>query len=273
MEHLNYCRHMVKQLAAISSIPSASEEIRSRATHLIDLANAAQKFMLPPGGVLLEDNELKALDSAELMRLPHQFLALEYKFRESSGKIITFAREHRDSESIAVTPVFFAEENGCWSEFPTFFIPASPMLAIENRSGGRAHLNFAYPASANKQVCIDSASVVLAFLNALQCSNVHIAKSEQKKIGKKIKTALAFDTYHILTIDAPGRHQSEGEGAGHFGSHRAPREHLRRGHIRRLAGNRRVWVNATVVAAGKSAGRVSKDYAVRASQPAAKAAT
>jgi hypothetical protein len=96
-------------------------------------------------------------------------------------------------------------------------------------------------------------------LNALACSNVHIERSEPKKSSKKIKSALPFDTYHILTIDVPG---NSGGGMA-TGSHRSPREHLRRGHIRRLGDGRRIWVNATVVAAGRGAGVVTKDYAIR----------
>jgi hypothetical protein len=100
----------------------------------------------------------------------------------------------------------------------------------------------------------------------LHCKNVHTEKIEVSKTRKAIhsskKAALPFDTYHVLTIDAPGK-PGEGERAG--GNHRSPREHLRRGHIRRLGGGRRIWVNATVVAVGCSGGTVKKDYALRRS--------
>ena len=102
---------------------------------------------------------------------------------------------------------------------------------------------------------------IISLCNALACSNVHIERSEPKKAGKKIKAALPFDAYHILTIDATG---AAGERVGRAGEHRSPREHLRRGHIRRLADGRRIWINATVVAAGRGAGVVSKDYRLTA---------
>lgn len=265
MEHLNYCRHLVKQLNKIVCIPSADEETKLKAAHLIDLASASQKFILPPGGWLLEDYELKALDGTETLRLPHPFVALEYPPRAGGAKVITFAREHHAAESIALTAVYYTEANGCWTTSPTFYVPTNPHVAIDNRHGGRAYLNFAYPDSikdaASKQVCIDTASVAFAFLNALQCSNVHVARSEPRKAGRKVKAALPFDTYHVLTIDVPGM---PGERGGSGGAHRSPREHLRRGHIRRLGDGRRIWVNATVVAAGRGAGTVTKDYALRA---------
>lgn len=255
---------MVKQLTTLSQVPSVDTETKSRATHLIDLAAAAQKFTLPAGGVLLEDNELKALEGVEVMRLPHQFVALECQSLESSGKAITFAREHIDAAAIAVTPVHFAEANGCWTEYPTFFIPTDPTLAIAHRDGGRAHITLAYSESVaddgGKRLCNTHASIVLSFMNALQCSNVHVARSEQRQGGKKAKTAFPFDTYHVLTIDVPGRASGRSDPTG---PHRAPREHLRRGHIRRLTDGRRIWVNATVVAAGRGAGIVKKDYALR----------
>ena len=97
-------------------------------------------------------------------------------------------------------------------------------------------------------------------LNALGCSNVQIERSKPKRAGKKVKAALPFDAYHVLTIDAPGR---AGDRVVPTGPHRAPREHLRRGHIRRLADGRRTWVNATVVASGRRGGVIKKDYAIR----------
>lgn len=107
---------------------------------------------------------------------------------------------------------------------------------------------------------IDDPFVILSFINALSCSNVRTARHEPKK--SKPKSALPFDAYHVLTIGTTGVSRI----APGIGAHRSPREHLRRGHIRRLDDGRRIWVNATVVAAGRGAGVVTKDYAFRAAQ-------
>jgi hypothetical protein len=92
---------------------------------------------------------------------------------------------------------------------------------------------------------------------------VHTQKLPPLKAPKKkAKDALPFDSYHILTVDAPGG----GNLNGRSGGHRSPREHLRRGHIRRYENGARIWVNATVVNAGIG-GRVSKDYLLRGELP------
>lgn len=263
-EHPNYCRSLVKQLTQLRLIPSADEKEKLRATHLIDLASASQKFILPPGGILIEDAELKAIDGDEKLRLPHPFVALEFLHKVGGGKVIVFAREHLDSSSIAVTVVGFVTADGCWDSLETFFIPTNPKIAVDSRHDRLAHINIGYfdsvKVDTEKGVWLEAASVVLSFLNALQCSNVHIARSDPKKAAKKVKAALPFDTYHILTIDVPGRSGESGESTG---PHRSPREHLRRGHIRRLSDGRRIWINAAVVAAGRGAGVVKKDHALR----------
>ena len=101
-----------------------------------------------------------------------------------------------------------------------------------------------------------AASTLLNFLNALACSNVHTEKLPTRKPSKTLG-ALPFDEYHVLTIDRPA-----GTGNGHAGgSHRSPREHLRRGHIRRLPTGSKIWVNAAVINAG-AGGKIRKQYAM-----------
>jgi hypothetical protein len=111
------------------------------------------------------------------------------------------------------------------------------------------------------ELAVEPVVALLSLLNALACSNVRIERSEPRMRRKKSASALPFDTYHVLTVGPPGT----GPHGSLTGGHRSPREHLRRGHIRRLEDGRRIWVNATVVAAGRGAGVVTKDYAVKPS--------
>lgn len=92
---------------------------------------------------------------------------------------------------------------------------------------------------------------------ALACKNVsrreHPAPASLNK--QRIKAGkLPLKGFHVLEVQGGG----EMPGAGAAGDRSAPRSHLRRGHIRRLPGDRVTWVNSTVV---KGRGFVDKVYA------------
>ena len=108
----------------------------------------------------------------------------------------------------------------------------------------------------------DECQTVLSLIEALSCSNVKAtplpARQKMNK-GAAKRGALPFDEYHILTLD--GHSKSSGEGKT-FLDRRSPREHLRRGHIRRLE-NKRIWINSMVVNAGNH-GKIHKSYMLEA---------
>lgn len=265
MEHLNFCRNLTKQYAAIVEVPGLDETFRARMNHAMDLAAASQKFLLPDGGLLLDDPELRAIDGNLPLRLPHHFLALEFLHADDEDrpdvltKRIVFARERGDF--VHLSGAGFEAHSALWVWMPECAIPMQDYLD-RSAPSGRAAVRFRplAPWDAGPDCYPLYLKVFMCFLNALACSNVHVARSEPRKAGKKVRAALPFDAYHVLTINVPGR---AGERGGFAGPHRAPREHLRRGHIRRLTDGRRIWVNATVVAAGRGAGVVKKDYALR----------
>ena len=181
-------------------------------------------------------------------------IAIEY--RVGAEKWITLATERDDDIALQLV---LCSGTMAWTPTCLVLLPRSEPL--KDIGGGLALPNVkALDDECPLELAEEPAAALLSMLNALGCSNVHIERSESKNSGKKIKAALPFDAYHVLTIDVPGRH---GERTGAGGDHRSPREHLRRGHIRRLADGRRIWVNATVVSVGRGAGVVTKDYTVR----------
>lgn len=267
---LNYCRSMVKQFTCSIAIPGFPPENKRMLSHAIDLAQASKKFIMPSGGRLFDDKELKALDETEALRLPYPMIAMEYEqtiqndYDEAMGRMsksskrIVFARERDDHIYIFVC--CWLDSMGMWGPLPTeVAIPVKMYLDRSKKSlDGRVSIR----AQMQNQIAPmsdfgDEIGSLLCLLNSLQCSNVKIDHHVPKVKGKKVKTAHAFDSYHFLTIDPPK--QSSFTGAS--GGHRSPREHLRRGHIRRLE-DRKIWVNASVVGTG-SAGKISKDYKVR----------
>lgn len=256
----NYCRNLQRQCRELLAIPNLQPARRAELEHVIDLCRASVKFLLPHGGVLLEDSELRGLEEGQELRLPFPFVALEYTadLSHDDGALVParrvlFCREHDDG--IAVMAAAFTNENGCWAVKDDFVIPKKGYVLRSEKGGVLILAN--YPLGFGPSNGNYSASTVLGFLNALTCSNVGIQRMAPRKANKKGKAALPFDTYHVLTVDS--RHVA-GERAGTQGEHRSPREHIRRGHIRRLSSGAKIWINATVVAAGRSAGKVQKDY-------------
>ena len=91
-------------------------------------------------------------------------------------------------------------------------------------------------------------------------SNVFTVEHEPPKFinaKRKKKGKLPLFSYHTLHIGKP----RSGKSGDPIGTHNSPRLHFRRGHIRKLADGRRIWVNACLVG-DKTKGIVQKDYIV-----------
>jgi len=112
---------------------------------------------------------------------------------------------------------------------------------------------------------IDEVRACYEFLAAINCSNVgtqdvpapSMLNDKRKKKGKTL-----FYPYKVLDLSPV----SESGSKGSSGSHASPRAHLRRGHIRQLgerAGNKVLWINATMVNAKTDGPPVSTVYKVR----------
>lgn len=270
-EHLNYCRQIVKQYSHLLAITGLTPPEKTSYRHAIDLCYASQKFILPDGGHILADGELRALDEMLPLRLPYKFIALEYKPIKTasedyawetveSSKRVVFARDRDDG--VYVTPACFHDNSKLWIILPEAFIPSTDYLDRSNIKNGNVFIKTRWPRGVDQRDYYDEVSVLLTFLNALACSNVNIEKSIRKNQGKKVKAALQFYDYHILTINV-GRSSYDSKGHGEVG-HRSPREHLRRGHIVRPQSGRPYWRNSTIVNAGRGFGKVDKNYQLRA---------
>lgn len=254
MQHLNYCRQAVKHLSW-NAEHHGSPQVRSDCAVALHRIRGAQKFIIPSNGRVMPDVELRGLDGTEL-RLPFQTIAIEFVDREGNGRI-TLAWETADLINMVHIVRLASEKDIGWT--PTCLL-SMPTMRYIDASG--VPVVSASDGECPDMLAHESWAEVLSLLNALACSNVRIELSPAKAVHKAMrkKGALPFDDYHILTIDVPGRGQGDGLGQG---GHRSPREHLRRGHIRRLEDGRKLWINATVVNPGIG-GKVSKDYHVRA---------
>lgn len=270
---MNYCRQIIKQYSSLMNDSRLEPDVRKLFSHVVDLSNASVKFLLPEGGRLIDDTEYRALNENEALKLPFPFCALEYHrndevqdpLREGeflTTKAVVFARERDDA--IVVLPVVFFDQKDAWLPMPEVAIPKIGFLDRSIVVDGFTAIRY-HPADPRipAKDYADEAYALMCFLNALQCSNVKIQSTPPRKANKKSKTAIPFDTYHVLTVDVGGRGAIERQEEG---SHRSPREHLRRGHVRRYESGLRVWVNATVVNSGRGLAKVTKDYRMKCSK-------
>ncbi len=280
MQHLNYCRQVQKAIVDRDCLYFCSkdnkEDMDAQIFYSESALKLATKFVLPLNGSLIDDEGLRGVRSHEDMRLPFQYVALEFEAEEDHGleKRVLILGDPSGGY-ILVTPWFYEKTNKKWALFPSFFLPQKTSEAFDVGKEGLIKVRYSVSLSCCLQdkdenfreltnnFLTDCLFAATSFLNAFACLNVHIEKSTAKstKQGKKVKAALPFDDYHFLTVDVPGKSGSRGEGLG--GSHRSPREHLRRGHIRRLDSGP-IWVNACVVNAGIGS-KVGKSYLVRKS--------
>lgn len=274
MHHLNLCRQMTKNMSSLVNMPSLSRELLPVLRHMMDLSAASEKFLLPVNGKLIDDPQYRGLDGDAPLRLPYDFVALEFELEEKdreeteipgvlekTNAMIVFARQVEGNIVFSSAHRFVSD--GQWEPLPGGAISSvgSRQKAADGRMQVATEVMLDDVSTRNDN--IRPVQTVLSFLNALSCSNVKPVKSPAQNSQKALrkKGALPFDDYHILTINVPGKVQSIGEGLGL--SHRSPREHLRRGHIRRYESGLRIWVNAHVVNAGVG-GKVTKDYRLAA---------
>jgi|APLak6261701877_1056259.scaffolds.fasta_scaffold00037_24 hypothetical protein len=110
---------------------------------------------------------------------------------------------------------------------------------------------------------VDEVIALVEFCAIMNCSNVdtQVFKASDKLNKKRlISGKFQFYDYHVLMLN-PLADKTEAKATGNS-SHASPRMHLRRGHIRRLANSKVIWVNATVVGT-KKFGVVDKSYQLK----------
>lgn len=252
----------------------------------------AQKFILPNGGRIF-DTDFKALP--DILNLPFPEIVIEYSCHGLGGGLVQ--EQIGDAAVSAPNRIVFAKQQDNFITIcsmvqyktPTpfwFFMPYAalitressnndilPNLLVSKRSIIKSiNNNFVTVGYCDigdiakqrlgddweKFACMDlndEVGAVLALIEALSCKNVQIEKLPVRKPNKSAakRGALLFDEYSVLTIN-----RTNNSYAAVGGTHRSPREHLRRGHIRHLStGN--IWVNSTVVSSNVG-GKINKIY-------------
>lgn len=262
MDNTNYTRSVVKEFSELLKANRIPPKVISDAQTIVEWAKKAVKFMLPLNGTTFYDTYLKALDSEMELRLPFDTVALEFQADTDPNatkrtKVVILAKEVEAeglySKGIALYTLFREPSDYGWAGFPYSVLPSSGYLKDNNT------LVTLLIAPGTDKELVDvlevSAQTVLQFLNVLSCANTRI-DNIGKTPAKARPGALPFDDYHVITIPAL-RNGSESKG----GTHRSPREHVRRGHIRRYQNGTKIWINSMVVSRGVE-GKIDRDYRV-----------
>lgn len=267
-----------------------------KSMQLLHDAQKAVKFVMPTDGKIFDTN-LSGLTSEH--RLPFDRVLIEYECLAPGGmssqafgeektqaarKRIVYAEQQEKTiivMSIVAFKTPYGEDHWTVQPYISELIPSELVKDVlvedvtpykdtkkieqfrvaEYDFGGQAEKTFGEKWSEHAYYdMIDEVNCVLNMMEALSCRNVSTEQLPVKnnKLAQRKKGALPYDLYHVLVVNGRSGEKSVDQG----GSHRSPREHLRRGHIRRLpSGN--VWVNSTIVNHG-SHGKVQKAYALEA---------
>lgn len=243
---------------------------------------SAQKFRLPIDGVVLDVLNIKEIREQEvdfdirwffdnylpIAKLPYPVITLEYLQNHENSinvKTILLIDVSPNEKQWRINYFYNVYSNGVartkgWQPFfytLIFDVPLMQYDFISNPMANDTQLDKEMHEHFTNELLM-ALYVLLSFLAALNCSNI-----EQKdqlapvKLNKKRESngKLPLFDYKVLTINTKETISKKGESTG---THASPRQHLRRGHIRRLK-NKHVWVNSCVVG-DATKGMVKKDY-------------
>jgi hypothetical protein len=260
--------------------------------------HAGPAFALPEGGRLLDVRPFDVVhEGEEELRLPFESFQLEYPLVNGDergdlmvqvmdgkkwldieaalrGKTVEQALEESEEKGVRARHKY----DDCVVLFPWLYRPSqlpwwstlSPIWLDLKRyakvvPGKQVMLQF--DETSRWEGLFDESSYlaflapVVEFLKVMECGNVRTHKTPARPLSntQKRKGALPFDDHWTLVL---GDNPMEASRVPGTGSHRSPREHMRRGHIRRYENGTKTWVRSCVVNPG-AAGRVEKDYVVK----------
>lgn len=289
----NYAAQVEKSLVgAIDTLTQKQHKDDALYTRLyLSMMGDAVHFVMPDTARLMNDG-LSGL-SGNVSKLPYPVMTVEYYSRSleitadepdrnihksNIDKVCILAVEHPsavyDKKGFSVHA--FGHGCGGWATMPIgLFVPEDATMASSSLddfkiigtlpdSCKKHYLNMS---SAQKKTMLGgiikiAALPVFELIEALSCRNVTTANHQEASPAndKRIKSGkLPIYETKMLVIDTKATETSSGVSGG---SHASPRQHLRRGHIRRhpTAGN--LWINSCVVG-DPSKGVINKSYAVK----------
>ena len=221
-----------------------------------------QHFALPAGGRLFDDG-LRGLDTdLHAIRLPYPVITLS--FADGARRTLVVAQELHEAErtTIAVQVAVDTGDGQGWGFFPCTAQPeqrhddGSVCWQCFDSIGSRLDR------APMHEAVMASARSVLELIEALTCNNVasEIVERIDPALNARRRRQGKLPLYevHRLVVKVGGVAHAIGAPVA---DRNGPREHLRRGHVRRLPDGRRTWVQCCVVGS-RALGVIRKTYAV-----------
>jgi hypothetical protein len=223
----------------------------------------AQHFTLPQGGRLFDDG-LRGLDmDLHAIRLPFPIVTLS--FDDGVRRTLVVAQEQHEAgrNPIAVQVAVDIGDGQGWG-----FFPCSAQPEQRHDDGGIVWQCFDTVGSRLDRTPMHEAVMaagrsVLELVEALSCNNVsaEVVERIDPAVNARRRRQGKLALYEVRRLVVRIGEQVHAIGAP-VGDRNGPREHLRRGHVRRLPDGRRTWVQACVVGS-RALGVVRKSaYAV-----------
>lgn len=253
VSNTTYITHVIDEIekigllgpADLCKIDSIPHEIRS---YLL----RAEVFKLPDDGEAVPFTgcqiELFISKYVKEFKLPFRCCALEFKISNpvhfTKAVVIAVHFNHAENQDrIRIVPIVFSKEHNRWMVTDHFDLRHDGVgVCGKLRNGSENAIN-----------------AVIGLMAALSCTNV-VKEHNQPNVAlnkkRESRGKHPFSSYYTLKIKT-AFNKNPGTKTG---SHASPREHLRRGHIRRLA-DKTVWVNSCVVG-NHELGIIKKDYAL-----------
>lgn len=250
-----------------------------------DIISEAVHFVIPDNGTIL-GAERKALYGQKVY-LPFPIITVEYftseghHLSESSDKVyaskrVVIAVENKllsekfnvdiGIEGFCCFSVYYAEKFGKW--VPQFFGGVVNTEWDSNKGNGLTVFCLSPEISEKEYIIAAKEDIygdcgdILELIEALSCRNVTtepLEKIDQRVNERRVKDGkLPIYETKVLTLKV---NETVKQGGKTGFSHASPRQHLRRGHIRRhpTAGN--IWVNNCVVGSAEK-GFIEKQYKI-----------
>lgn len=266
MQAKNYAAQCAKDISVKNYIKFFKEQFNVSNNFDIFLNGLQHKitgcpsFNMPENGVIFGKENLKINE----MYLPFDEFCIATYHNEGclgNAKSLVFISKNTWFDFNGVERIyafFFASNLNAWALMPFY-------ATIENFESVRVYEMGEKTEDKGKlqsvaQVSADLILIMKELVNALSCRNVEqtiIQKCDAALNSRRVnKGKLPLCEERILTIKVNAK---QGTGT-RTGTHESPRQHLRRGHIRRLESGS-IWVNACVVGSSEK-GVIKKRYNV-----------